>query len=488
MLASHEPPKRIVNLPSAGMPADLGLANLGLVMQLAGRASGALAALLASVVVLESRVHRHGGWFFFAIALCIARSQLHRIAGRDLVYSQRTPEGELADPFKAMRAYIAFAIGHAIVLGLIAAVEFGATNRTAAGIAAALVLWPVVLAVLLQLPRLRPLHAGIPLGEDRGLEGASILMTVFGACGVLSTGAIVLMLRELPSRHLQHGWGVMLVVVFSLLLVRSCLHLRAGLTGLRESSFDRPGELATRYANFGIVSSVCVGGVLALLAMSEQLTPEAIASVTVMGWLLAVWPLIVKRYFHHRQFAELLAGDRVIHCRAPDSGLTGLGWFLAGHAMLVATLLILSVTVEPHGVGSAVRNLLSLIGPSVGPAAVDLGLTAGVVALELFAAVALLRMSDHRKVITTIYAFFASGTALAVAWPLVQRFGHHPISYRLVLQWIPTAVQLVVPTAALILVHRAIAPVAQARYRASVTPARPSIKPSRTDGPTKAPS
>jgi len=310
MFASPEPHKRIVDLPSAGMPADLGLASLGLVMQLAGRASGALAALLASVVVLESRVHQHAAWFCFAVALCLARSQLHRLAGRDLLYSRRTSEWEKASPFGAMRTYIAFGIGHAIVIGLIAAMMFGATSRTATGIAAALALWPVVLAGLLLLPRFHLLHAGIPLGEDRGLEGASILMTVFGACGVLSTGAILAMLGELPSRHLQHGWGVMLVVVFSLLLVRSCLHLRAGLCGLREVSFDRPGELASRYASFGIVSAACVAGVLALLSMSEQLTPDAMASVAVMGWLLAVWPLIVKRYFHHRQFAELLAGDR----------------------------------------------------------------------------------------------------------------------------------------------------------------------------------
>jgi hypothetical protein len=472
MFASLEPQKCIVNLPSAGMPADLGLASLGLVMQLAGRASGALTALLASVVVLESRVHQHA-WFGFAVALCLARSELHRLAGRDLVYSRRTSEGERASPFGAMRTYIAFGIGHAIVLGLIAAMLFGTTSGTAAGIAAALALWPMVLAGLLLLPRFRPFHAGIPLGEDRGLEGASILMTVFGACGVLSTGAIIAMLGELPSRHLQHGWGVMLVVVFSLLLVRSCLHLRAGLCGLREVSFDRPGELASRYVSFGIVSAACVAGVLALLAMSEQLTPDAIASVVVMGWLLAVWPLIVKRYFHHRQFAELLAGDRVLHRRATDSGLTGLGWLMVGHATLAVTLLILSVTVEPSGAGRALGNLLSLVGPILGPERFDLGLTTGVVVLELVAAVSLLRMSKHRKVITTIYAFFASGTALAVAWPLVQSLGHHHISYRSAFQWIPTAVQLVVPTAVMTLVHRKIAPVAQARYR------EPSMRPRR---------
>src|SRR5262249_37624107 len=163
-----------------------------------------------------------------------------------------------------------------------------------------------------------------------------------------------------------------------------------------------------------------------------------------------------------------------------DAGLTGLGWFLAGHAMLVAMLLILSATVEPRGVGYAIGNLLSLIGPIVGPARIDLGLTMAMVVLELFAAVALLRMSDYRKVITTIYAFVASGIALACGWPLVQRFGHQHINYRLAFQWIPMAVQLVVPTAALILVHRAIAPVAQARFREAVAPVRSSTRHSRT--------
>jgi hypothetical protein len=469
MLASHAPRDSVVDLPRAGVPADHGLATLGLVMQLAGRTSGALAALIASVVLIESRIHRNAGWFFLAIALCIVRSQLHRVAGRDLLYSRRTADDAVANPFGAMRAYIAFGIAQAIVLGIIATTEFGATLRSGAGVTAALALWPMVLVVVMQLPRFRPFHAGLPLGEDRGLEGASIVMTVLGACGVLSAGTIILVLGGLPSRHLQHGWGAMLVVVFTLLLVRSCLHIRAGLAGLRETSFDRPGELASRYASFGVISSVCVGGVLALLAMSEQLAPEAIASVTVLCWLLAAWPMIVKRYFNNRQFAELLAGDRMIHRRAPDAGLTGLGWLLAGHAMLVATILILAVTVEPRGVGRALGNLLLLSGPVIGRSAVGpnlgLGLATGVVALELFAAAALLRMSDHRRMIATIYALCAGGVALAAMYPLVRSFSHYHGDLRMVIRLIPTAIQIVIPAATLVLVHRAIAPTARARYR-----------------------
>jgi hypothetical protein len=462
-LASNEPPRGVVDLPRAGIPADHGLASLGLVMQLAARTSGALAALGASIVVIENP-RRHLGWFLFAVALCFARSQLHRLAGRDLVYSRRTDDDELADPFDATRTYIGFGVGHAVVIGLIANLELGATTRTAAGIATALALWPLVLGAVLRQPRFRALRAGIPLGEDRGLEGASIVMTVLGACGALSAGAIVLALGGLPSRHLQHGWGVMLVVVFVLLLVRSCLHIRVGLAGLREASFDRPGELAGHYASFGVISAFCVGGVLALLAVSERLAPEALACVVVICSLLTAWPMLVKRYVSHRQFAELLAGDRVIHRRAPDTGLTGLGWLLAGHAVLVAALLILELTVQQRGIGRPLDDLLQLALPLGGRSAIDLGLGALIVMLELCAAAALVRMSDHRRTIATTYALIGGVVALALAWPATRMVGRH-FNLPMVIRWVPAAIQIVIPAVTLGVVHRAVAPIARARYR-----------------------
>lgn len=464
MFASHQPRTAVVALPSPGQPADHGLASLGLVMQLAGSTTAALAALAASVAWIDGRFHHRAAWLGFAIALSIARSHLHRIAGRDLTYGRHTVEGAAADPFDAMRSYVIFGIGHAIVIGLIAAIPFGQPRPAAAGIAAALALWPAVLAVVSRLPRFAPLRAGIPLGEDRGLEGASIVMTVLGAYGVLSTGAIVVMLGALSRHHRQHGWGAMLVVVFALLLVRSSLHVRTGLAGLRDSSFDRPGELAGRYAAFGVISAFCVGGVLALLAMSERLTPEAILGVAVVCWLLVSWPMIVKRFFHQRQFAELLAGDRIPHRRAPDAGLTGLGWLIAGHATLVAGLLILQLAVHPR-LGRPVDNALVLSGLAVGRWwLVDAGLAAGVVVLELATAVALIRMSDQRRAIATIYAVFAGVVALAPAVPALRVLRDHPGPWTAI-QLLPSAVQLVLPVAVLVLVHRVIAPAARARYR-----------------------
>lgn len=466
-------------LPAAGLPADHGLASLGLLMQLAGRTTSALVALAASIAWIYGRLHHHTAWFGAVVALCIARSQLHRIAGRDLSFP-RSVDRVPVDPFAATRRYAAFGIVQAAAIGTLAA-QRGVLSQTAAiGLGAALAVWPAVLAVVGRLPRFRALRGGIPLGEDRGLEGASIAMTVLGGYGVLSTAAILWLLGVLSPHHLRHGWGAMLVVVFGLLVVRSSLHIRAGLAGLRDSSFDRPGELAGRYAAFGVISAFCVGGVLLLLAMSERLTPEALVSVVVACWLLVTWPMIVKRYFHQRLFAELLAGDRVAHRRAPDAGVTGLGWLLAGHAALAAAVLIVQLTAGPHlgGAGRLLDNATVLGGLALGrgwaPDGGDTSLAIAVLVLEATAAIALIRMSDQRRPLATIYALFAAAVALAPAAPVLRALGHHlpwhvtpwqPVNLWTAMRLLPSAVQLVLPVATLALVHRVVAPAARARYR-----------------------
>jgi hypothetical protein len=197
--------------------------------------------------------------------------------------------------------------------------------------------------------------------------------------------------------------------------------------------------------------------------MSERLTPEAIVGIAVMCWLLVIWPMVVKRYFNQRQFAELLAGDRVIHRRAPDAGLTGLGWLLAGHAALASILLILELTVFRSGprIGLvlAIRWLDLDRWWSAG-----LGLDAARLVLEGATAVALIRMSDHRRTIATIYALFAAIAALALAPPVLRSLAHHLAVWRL-LELLPVAAQLVIPVAVWRLVHRPAAPLARARYR-----------------------
>ena len=73
-------------------------------------------------------------------------------------------------------------------------------------------------------------------------------------------------------------------------------------------------------------------------------------------------------------------------------------------------------------------------------------------------------MSDQRRAIATIYAVFAGVVALGPAVPVVASLGHH-LSLWTGVQLLPSAVQLVMPVATLLLVHRAVLPAARARYR-----------------------
>ena len=95
--ASLPAPAEVVSLPSPGLPADHGLASLGLVMQLAGRTTTALVALLGTLAWIYGRLcpetTPHASWLGLAILLSIARSQLHRAAGHELTYARRAAAG-----------------------------------------------------------------------------------------------------------------------------------------------------------------------------------------------------------------------------------------------------------------------------------------------------------------------------------------------------------------------------------------------------------
>jgi len=116
------------------------------------------------------------------------------------------------------------------------------------------------------------------------------------------------------------------VLSLMLLVVRSVLHVQAGFSGLRETSVDQSVERANRYANFGVISSFCMGGALLLWVMSSAMSVAGLAMISGLVWILLAWPLIVRRFYSDRQFADLLAGDHApVHRRSPDAGLTWLG-------------------------------------------------------------------------------------------------------------------------------------------------------------------
>jgi hypothetical protein len=485
-MASERTHAEVVELPRAGLPADRGLASLGLLMQLGGGACAAGAILLALVAILSLR--EQGGapsgtvfWILAAAGLCVARSLAHRAAGTQLLYGGSwRADGSPASPLGGMRRYVAIALGQTALLALLGRAALDLSAAEVLACCAGLALWPLALAALLASGALARFEAQIPHGEDQSFEAASILMAVLGTAGLLAAGALLLADLETGYAEIMHGPGSIVIGALGLLSFRSWLHVRAGLAGLRETSIDRSVDLANRYAELGVVSSLWSCGVLLLAAIANGLDVWGMALVAGLGWLMMLWPLIVRRFFSDRQLADLIAGARGAqhHRRAPDAGLTGLGWLLVGHAALTASFLVPQLIAGPLIAGPA------LAGPALaGDARWLVSLAAGigdgspwwsaaVIALEAWAGAALLRMSAHHRLIAVVYGAVAAIVTAAELWPLLEQTGQELSpsmldgrGAHLVLSVAQAALRLVIPVATVLLATRAIAPAARARYR-----------------------
>ena len=464
MSAPNEP--AVVDLVDAEVPADQGLAGLGLLMQLAGNVFAAAAALATFVVVFtEPNAGGQTLWLFLMLGMSIARSLVHRAAGTQLVYGQ---PGAPNPRMSGIRRYVQFGLVHSALFAGLLAIKLGVPAQFALAIGAGLAVWPITLGVVLVLPRFRRFHGELPPTEDKGFEGASILMTVLGLCGVIGTGTLLVVMLNIPGRELQRGPGVLIVLALAMLVIRSGIHVQAGLSGLRETSVDRSVELANRYANFGVISSFCGGGALMLFVMSSSMNIFGLALVCGVCWMLMAWPLIVRRFFGDRQFADLLAGDAApIHRRAPDAGLTWLGWLLVADAMYGASFLIPQFVLG-HSAGSEMSLVLAL-GGALGLR--TLWWNVGLVVLQAWAGFELVRMSRHSRAIATVFGVVTAGVSLYINWPAIDAFRHmHGFGREEVILIGPLAMSLIIPISTIVLVHRKLAPTARARFRTRPDP------------------
>jgi hypothetical protein len=469
----------VVKLVDAGVPADQGLSSLGLLMQLAGNVLAAYAGLVAFTALFALQGSRGGEtmWVFLLLGLSIARSLMHRAAGAQMLYGNgQLHEDGSVERMAGIKRYVMFALAQtAIVAGMLFG-KFHVPGKMALSLGAALAAWPVTLLVLMQLPRFKRFRKELPLTEDKGFEGASILMTVLGTCGLVAAGTILLVLLDLPGRALSKGPGVLVVLSLAMLCVRSFLHVQAGISGLRETSVDRSVELANRYANLGVISSFCAGGALLLFVMSSAVSVLGLALISGVCWMLMAWPMIIRRFFSDRQFADLLAGDGApIHRRAPDAGLTGLGWLLFAHAIFSGSFVLIEVIGGDAGGGSRQIEAFTMLG-GIGDMR-SVWWSVGLVIFQGWAGFELIRMSPQSRVIATLFGIVGTGVTMYINWPLLKALKSigGMLGNNVALQIGPVAMALIIPVVTIVLVNRKIAPTARARFRTKpATPQPPS--------------
>lgn len=460
--------ERVVKLVDAGVPADHGLSSLGLLMQLAGNVMAAYAGIVAFVMMLAMRARGEMLWVFVVMGMCIARSLMHRAAGTQLLYGNGAirDDGKV-ERFAGVRTYIIFAASQSLALGALLAGKFEVPPTLALGVTVGLALWPAALFVLFRLPRFARYRQELPVPEDKGFEGASILMTVLGLCGLVAVATLMMLMLDAPGRVLASTDGFLIFGVLVLLVIRSCLHVQAGLSGLRETNIDRSVELASRYANFGMITAFCAGAALLVFFMmlpGARMNAAGFAMCVGITWLLMAWPLTVRRFFAERQFADLMAGDDApIHRRAPDAGITGLGWLLFAYAMFSAVFVIIGLAARGS---DGLLGAMMTLGGSFGMR--SMWFSVGLVILQGWAGYELIRMSAQARIVATVYGVVGVIVTIYMNMPLVDMFRGARGAFRNAEQLValgPIAIALIIPIATLILVNRNIAPTARARFR-----------------------
>src|SRR5688572_25409231 len=184
--------QEVVELQGAGVPADQGLSSLGLLMQLAGNLFAAYGGLLAFMMLFAMRGSGETLWVIVLLGACIARSIYHRNAGSQLLYGNNslTTEGN-NQRTAGIRRYVIVAVLQSLLVGAMLGGKFHIPGKIVAGVVLGLLVWPITLAILMQLPRFKRFQSDLPLTEDKGFEGASILMTVLGLCGLVGTGTML---------------------------------------------------------------------------------------------------------------------------------------------------------------------------------------------------------------------------------------------------------------------------------------------------------
>jgi hypothetical protein len=487
---SSDQPPDVVPLGGARIPADHGLAGLGLIMQLAGTLFSAftgVVGLITVITILQANavVGRFGGtadnsttlWLLVLAVTGVARSMAHRAAGTRLLY-----DGNDA-PFSGIRRYVIIAAIQTVVWTVFFAVKGHAPTKLVVTIAFMLAAWPATLALIISLPRYKRLDQALPMAEDKGFEGASILMLIFGLIGLGFALVLLYVVLQLPSSALSQLPGIIVLLVLTMLVVRSVLHIIAGWRGVHENHMDRTAEAAGRYGVFGVITAFVAASGMMLLMMAGRADVSGVLAIGLVGWLLLAWPLIIRKFFSERQFADLLAsGDAPLHRRAPDLGLSTLGWLLLGlGAMALSSALPQAVFGDALTVGGnltrrSIGDPMSMMFSMMHHGARSPWWAVGLAALQIWAGIELIRMTDFHRVVATIYGVVATAVAIYVSLPVIEALEHgasgamiNPLGGAGPIMYAMLAIGLIVPVATLIL-SIARPRTAQARYRSGSGP------------------
>jgi hypothetical protein len=419
------------------LPADLGISGLGLIMQLAGTVFTGLSGVMGLMILItmvRAGGMRGGGpggsiifWLLAMAATGVMRSVAHRNAGTRLLY-----DGP-GTPLSGIKRYLTMAsIQTGVWLGFFAS-EAHAPGSMLLALLIMLGAWPATLAILFfATDKFKQLDHGIPVSEDKGFEGGSIIMLILGLTGLGYALVMLYGVMQMPSQALSQLPGIIMILIAIMLVIRSVLHVIAGWRGVSELHMDRAVEAVSRYANFGVMTAFVAAGGMLLMIMSVggggAFDVTIIMYIALFLMLLLAWPLIVRKFFSERQFADILSGaTETSHRRAPDLGLTSLGWLLLAFGVMAMSMSLPSAALMPEGgLGGGMRGnpLGMMFGMLQSGGLRSPWWPVGAAALQIWAGIELIRMTDSHKLVASIYGVVGTAVAIYINLPMFDLLKH----------------------------------------------------------------
>lgn len=336
-MSVNVPGGRASYLDNPRLPADSGMAGLGLLLRFGG-AFGLLmmvylllVGLMAGGSGMRGNVGGIGAMLVFAIS-GIVRSAVHVAAGGHLVL--RSPQA-----LGSVRLYVIISVVQTVLTLVLLSTQGAFSVELLLLLVASLLTWPIVLAALVFRPavasRLRAAEVSgdHPIPRDLGIEGCGAYMTALGTIGVLF--ALLVGYAILASGVMEHraGIGILLLALVVVLLIRAGVHVSTGITGIRGN--DPYGFIAgvERYRVWGFISVVMVFVVsFALYAASGARGGflQLLLSAGIASAFLMMWPSMVRGFVTNG--VELPISERESVGRASDGGLTWIGYALVFQA------------------------------------------------------------------------------------------------------------------------------------------------------------
>jgi hypothetical protein len=455
--------KETQRLAGPRMPADRGLTSLGLLMQLSGSLYLGFMLLLGATLLFADSDADGVGRLLMFFAISAVRSGFHRAAGATLIYG--SPPASFRDPFDGIRMYIVIAFVHTLLCAWLLKPVLPDTSLLVSALAL-LAAWPVTLAVVVRLPAFAVMSAERPRSEDLGLEGASVLMLILGTVGALFSG--LLLFSVFKSAGPSDGFTKLAMIVISgVLVVRSCAHVLAGKRGLSGSEREVAVAAIRRYIKLSKLSAAVVGILGAMVMMRLGSIFFSFVWIGALIFFLLIWPFILDQFLDRYEI-DVGMGSHVY--RAPDAGLTALGWLLLalGATNLVHALAPLLLDIPEYGAGL----IAAMDAWDMAPAGHSPWLFLAVSGLQLWAAIELCAMSSRARLAASIYGGVTIALTLYVLWPVLRELGgFHDVTMALgnengFQRIAQLGLALVIPVAAIVLANlEGFAVQARARYR-----------------------